>query len=86
MKFKEIFEAYKQWLSHNYFTLTGIIIILSVAWYVTDNTNSFVLDAVDDCNNHWHEQIKNKCPLLSRSDYYNIESLGLIDINVSTDP
>ena len=69
---------FNTWVRKNWFTVVGIIIILSIVWYEQITIESRLQGAVNECNNHWFNAVKRTCPALSSS--YN---LHLFDSNIS---
>ena len=60
---------YFEWVSKNYFTLIGIIIIVVVVGWYYNNVEVRVVEEINSCNDHWREQLKEICPHAVENPY-----------------
>ena len=74
------YEDYTNWVRKNWFTVVGIIVILSITWYQVSTVEVTKIEIAVACNEHWMEEIEKACPSILNDGYkpsYMLHNLSI---------
>ena len=79
---KDTYSKLNNWVKKNIFTVIGIILILSIAWYDLATVQTSKVKVINECNLHWANQVRLTCPTLFENNVPNYNSNSF---NISLD-
>ena len=62
-------DLYFEWVMNNWFTVLGMIVILSITWYQVSTVEGAKTNIAVECNKYWIEQVEKACPQILERGY-----------------